>query len=156
MKYFFAHPPSPSSTYNLVSSLLSPPSLSPTITYSIFWNLHIFTQFGSSPTPTNKVSVPKSPNSIFTAIHKIIRNACPKCVFLSSPRQRGKKRDSKATEQGEKKKQTPRGITLSDNCIIIIIVRAGQLPQLPLRSPPDPESPNFEPNPFFAPPHNFC
>lgn len=114
-----------------------------------FWNLHIFTRFGSSPTPTNKVSVPKSLSPIFTAIHKIICIAFPKCVLLFSKRE-------KDTEQGRRKKkekkQTPTGITLSDNCIIIIIVRAAELSQLLLRSPPDPESPNFEPNPFFAHP----
>lgn len=86
---------------------------------------------------------------IFTAIHKIICIAFPKCVLLFSKRE-------KDTEQGRRKKkekkQTPTGITLSDNCIIIIIVRAAELSQLLLRSPPDPESPNFEPNPFFAHP----
>lgn len=138
IKYFFAHPPSPGSTF--VSSLLSPPFPSPTITYSIFLELAYIYPFGSSPTPTNKVSVPKSPNSIFTAIHKIIRIPCPKCVLLSSQRKREKKRLQIHGAGEREKKQTSKGIILSNNCIIIIIVSAAQLSQLLLRSPPDPES----------------
>lgn len=108
MKYFFAHPPSPSSTYNLVSSLLSPPSLSPTITYSIFWNLHVFTQFGSSPTPTNKVSVPthpirSSPPSTRLFVTRV------RSVFFCPPLGRGRKETPKPRSREKKKSKHQEG-----------------------------------------------
>lgn len=136
IKYFFAHPPSPGSTF--VSSLLSPPSPSPTITYSIFWNLHIFTCLDRLQHPLIKFRFQNHP----------IRSSPPstrifvfraRSAFFCPPRGKGKNKDSKFTEQERKKKQTSKGIILSNNCIIIIIVRAAQLSQL-LRSPPDPES----------------
>lgn len=149
IKYFFAHPPSPGSTF--VSSLLSPPSPSPTITYSISWNLHIFTRLDRLQHPLIKFRFQNHPiRSSPPSTRLFVFRA--RSAFFCPPRGKGKNKDSKFTEQERKKKKANikrdhhivKQLYHYYHCSCSTTIAAS--PPFSARS----RKPNFEPNPFFA------